>query len=73
MKFFKKSDEMELSISLTSIKFAWFYTVIFLFLWSIYDFVKTSSFNNSLAFFLLVTQNLIYLCMQIFLKRKMSI
>lgn len=73
MRFFKKSDEMELSINLTSIKFAWFYTVIFLFSWSIYDFIKTSSFNNSLAFFLLVTQNLIYLCVQFILKRKMSI
>lgn len=73
MKFLKKSDEMELNISLASIKFAWLYTVIFLFSWSIYDFIKTSSFNNSLAFFLLITQNLIYLCIHYILKRKMSI
>ncbi|SFD28589.1 hypothetical protein SAMN05421842_12951 [Clostridium uliginosum] len=72
MKVFKKMDEMQLSINLTSVKFAWVYTVIFLFIWSTYDFIKTGSYNNSLAFFLLISQNLIYICIHFFLNRKMN-
>ncbi|GAA0076667.1 hypothetical protein UT300005_10450 [Clostridium sp. CTA-5] len=72
MKALKKMDEMQLNISLTSIKFAWFYTVIFLFMWSTYDFIKTGSFNSSLAFFLLITQNLIYLCVHFIINKRMN-
>lgn len=66
----KKMDEMEMSINLKAIKFAWFYTVIFLFIWMIYEFSQTKEFG--LPFFLLITQNIIYLGIQLFLKWKMN-
>ena len=66
----RKMDEMEMSISLKAIKFAWFYTVIFLFIWMTYDWVQTRSFT--LPFFLLISQNIILLGTQIFLKWKMG-
>ncbi|NFO11866.1 hypothetical protein FDB29_12385 [Clostridium botulinum] len=71
MKILKKMDEMQLTINLASIKFAWIYTVIFLFIWSTYDRIKTGQYN-SLAFFLLISQNLIYLFAHLILNRKMN-
>jgi len=64
----KKMDEMEMQISLKSIKVAWIYTVIFLFIWSAYDYFTKS--ENGLAFFLLITENLVFLVTQLILKRK---
>nr|WP_235828895.1 hypothetical protein [Anaerosacchariphilus polymeriproducens] len=63
-------DEMEMSISLNSIKAAYVYTVIFIFVWWIYDFVKTGS--NGLPFILLMSQNLVLLGIQLFLKWKLG-
>lgn len=68
----RKMDEMEMAISLKAIRFAWFYTVIFLFVWITYDMIKRGSFNENPAFILLVTQNVVYLGGQLYLKRKMS-
>lgn len=67
----RKMDEMELSISLRAIKWAWFYTVLFLFAWTMYDYIKYEVFNSR-AFFLLITQNIIYLTINQFLKWKLS-
>jgi hypothetical protein len=66
----RKMDEMEMSISLKSIKWAWFYSVGFLFIWSIYDFRKTGT--SGLPSMLLISQNIILLGTQIFLKWKMD-
>lgn len=68
----RKMDEMEMAISLKAVRLAWFYTVIFLFIWVTYDFIKAGSFIGNPAFFLLITQNLILLSYQLYLKRKMS-
>lgn len=68
----KKMNEMEMIISLKAIKVAWFYTVVFLFVWITYDFIKDGSFNNNLAFLLLITQNIILLSTQLYLKRKLT-
>ncbi|MDD2619712.1 MAG: hypothetical protein PHC92_03460 [Syntrophomonadaceae bacterium] len=68
----RKMDEMELSISLKAIKWAWFYTVLFLFAWTVYDYLKEGGFFNTTASFLLVTQNLIYLGISQFLKWKLE-
>lgn len=62
----RKMDEMEMSISLKAIKAAYAYTVIFIFVWWIYDFVKTGF--NGLPFILLISQNLILIGTQSFLK-----
>lgn len=62
----RKMDEMEMSISLKAIKIAYAYTILFLAVWMIHDFVKTSS--RGLPFILLLSQNLILLSTQLFLK-----
>lgn len=66
----RKMDEMEMSISLKAIRIAWFYTIIFLFVWTIYDQVQNNV--RGLAFFLLITQNIILIGTQIFLKGRMN-
>ncbi len=40
-----KMDEMEMYISLKSIKIAWLYTIVFLFIWLVYDYITTSKFG----------------------------
>ncbi|MBE6064433.1 hypothetical protein [Clostridium cochlearium] len=66
----RKMDEMEMYISLKSIKIAWFYTIVFLFIWSVYEYITTSKFG--LSFFLFITQNLILTVSQFILKHKMG-
>jgi len=66
----KKMDEMEMSISLKAIKWAWGYTILFLFIWGIYDFIHTRKFG--LVFFLLTTQNLVLMGIQMHLKWKLG-
>ena len=41
MKFFRNMDEMELHLSLNAIRVAWFFTVMALFIWGIWDCVQT--------------------------------
>jgi hypothetical protein len=67
----RKMDEMEMAISLKAVRLAWFYTVVFLFIWVMYDFIKVGSFNKNPAFFLLITQNIVLFSSQLYLKRKM--
>jgi hypothetical protein len=66
----KKMDEMELSISLKAIKGAWAYTVSFLAIWMIYDYIQTRILG--VAFFLLITQNLVLIGILSFLKWKLG-
>lgn len=68
----RKMDEMEMAITLKAIRLAWLYTVVFLLIWIIYDFIKVGSFNENPAFFLLITQNIILFSSQLYLKRKMG-
>lgn len=68
----RKMDEMEMEISLKVVKWAWFYTVVFLFIWTTYDFIKVGSFSDSPAFILLISQNLIRLFIEQYLKQKVS-
>ncbi len=70
MILMRKMDEMEMSISLKSVRWAWFYTVMFLFIWVMFDWIQNR--NTGLPFFLLITQNLVLLGSQTFLKWKMS-
>ena len=67
----RKMDEMEMAISLKAIRWAWFYTVVFLFIWTVYDKIVFGSFN-SMAFFLLISQNILRMVMDMYLKSKMS-
>jgi len=66
----KKMDEMELSISLKAIKCAWAYTVLFLAIWVMYDFIKTGTLG--FEFLLLISQNMVLLGFQMFSKWKLE-
>ena len=65
----RKQDEMELSISLKSIKTAYAYTILFLAIWFIYDYIQTRIFG--LTFFLLISQNIVLMGTQMFLNWKL--
>lgn len=54
----KKMDEIEMYITLKSLRIAWIFTVICLLVWTIYDGIKTSQLGW--PFMLLVTQNIIF-------------
>ncbi len=71
MKIFRKMDEMEMSINLMAIRWAWVYTGLFLLVWIFYDWIKAGWFNV-IAFLLLVSQQLIYWSIQLFLKWKLG-
>ena len=66
----KKMDEMEMSVSLKAIKGAWAYTILFLAIWVIYDYIQTRTWG--LAFFLLITQNLVLRAIRYFLQWKLE-
>lgn len=71
MKGFRKMDEMEQYISLKSVKITHAYTIIFLFIWVVIEY-KTNRTTSSIAFFLLITQNLVLITSQVYFKNKMS-
>ena len=66
----KKMDEMEMSISLKAIKWAWAYTILFLAIWVMYDFIKTGTLG--FEFLLLISQNLVLMGFQMFSKWKLE-
>jgi len=68
----RNMNEVEKGISLKAIKCAWGYTVLFLFIWTVIDVYKTGNFKDSIAFFLLITQNLVLLGVQMFSNRKLG-
>ncbi|EJO5349031.1 hypothetical protein NRP93_003183 [Clostridium botulinum] len=70
MKGFRKMDEMEQFISLKSLKIAYLFTIVFLFVWYILDVINNRT--PSTALFLLVTQNLILIGSQFYFKKKME-
>lgn len=70
-----KADEMERSIQLKSIRFAWIYTLLFLIAWSLYESYKVYRFNeplNSTPSFLLISQNLVLVFSQLFFRQRMG-
>jgi len=70
MKGFRKMDEMEQFISLKSLKIAYAFTIAFLFVWVILD--KINKETQSIAFFLLITQNLVLMISQAYFRKKME-
>ncbi|OAA90415.1 hypothetical protein WY13_01319 [Clostridium ljungdahlii] len=66
----RKMDEMEMSISLKAIKFAWAYTIIFLAIWMVYNVIHGKEFE--VISFLIVTQNIILMAVEYFLKWKLG-
>jgi len=54
----KKMDEMGMNINLKGIKCSWFFLVISLFIWGVYEYVKTQAMSIPLILFTL--QYLVY-------------
>ena len=52
MKFFRKMDEMELHLSLNAIRVTWFFTVMALFIWGIWEYAQTGRFTAPMYLFL---------------------
>ena len=55
----KKSDEMQLHIELSAMKWAWAFDVAVLLVWGVWDRARTGHFTGPM--YLLVLQNLLYL------------
>ena len=66
----RKMDEMEMNINLKAIHWSWFITAVALFVWVVYEFVKTHTF--SIAFDILILQSIIYLLVTQISKWKMG-
>ncbi|HZK83454.1 MAG TPA: hypothetical protein VFC58_02010 [Desulfosporosinus sp.] len=66
----RKMDEMEMSISLKSMKWAYGYTILFLAIWVIYDYIQTRELG--FEFLLLISQNIVLMGMQLYLKWKLG-
>ncbi|OBR97194.1 hypothetical protein CLRAG_01130 [Clostridium ragsdalei P11] len=66
----RKMDEMEMSISLKAIKFAWAYNIIFLAIWMVYNVIHGKEFG--IISFLITTQTAILMAVEYFLKWKLG-
>ncbi len=71
MKSLRKMDEMEMSINLQAIRFAWVFSNLYLLVWIGSEWLKTRSFNG-FAFILMASQTIIYWAVQLFLKWKLG-
>lgn len=54
----KKMDEMQMSLNLRAIRWSYLFTVIALFIWTVYDFIRSRTVSP--ACYLLIAQNLVY-------------
>jgi len=66
----KKADEMEMYITLKSVRIAWVFTVIYLLIWSAYDFIRTSQLG--LPVLLLLTQEMVFWGCLLFFRHRMA-
>lgn len=71
MKRIRKMDEMEMSINLRAVRLAWAYSALFLLVWILYDWLTAGEYNG-IAFILMVSQEIVYWSVQIFLKWKLG-
>lgn len=67
----KKADEMEMSIQLRAVRWAWLYTSVFLAAWSLYDVIKWGVAGWPV--FLLISQNLVQFFCVVFFRRRMGV
>ncbi len=66
----KKADEMEMYITLKSVKIAWLFTVIYLIIWSTYETIKTAQLG--LPILLLISQNIVFYACLLFFRHRIS-
>ena len=71
---FHKMDELEMTIQLKSIRWAWLYTSSFLLVWFCYECFKLTTLEtpmNFLPLIFLTSQNMIYYIVQAIYNKKM--
>jgi len=72
---FHKMDEMEMTIQLKSLRWAWLYTILFLFVWFCYECFRLKTPEtpiNFLPLILLTSQNIIRYIAKAIYDKKMS-
>lgn len=69
---FHKADELESAITLKAIRWAWFYSVLFLFVWCVVELILSDSFPG-LPFVLLTSQNVVFFISQLYFRKKMGL
>jgi len=72
---FHKMDEMEMTIQLKSLRWAWLYTILFLFVWFCYESFRLKTPEtpmNLLPLILLTSQNIIRYIAKAIYDKKMS-
>ena len=66
----RKMDEMEKNITLQAIKWSWFFTVLFLFVWQMYDWIVGNKVG--IQGILFIGQFLVFFIIQQLLKNKVG-
>jgi len=66
----RKMDEMEHLIALRSMRIAYAFTIVFLFIWMTINFINT--FELGLPFILLISQNIILASSQLIMQKRMG-
>jgi len=61
---------MEMYITLKSVRIAWVFTVIYLLVWSVYDYINTSQLG--LPIILLLAQMAVFWTCQLYFRRRME-
>ncbi len=71
MKTLRRMDEMEMSINLRAIRFAWIYSLLFLSVWIGSDWLGMGLFNG-IAFILAMSQLMVYWTVHLFMGWKLG-
>jgi hypothetical protein len=72
MKFFKKADEMEMSINFKSMRISWVFENIALLIWTIIGFIKGDEFSY-IPLIIIIVQNIVFFSSKLYMTSKMSV
>ncbi len=71
MKFFRKADEMEMSINLKAMRLAWVFETIALLAWAVISQIKEDG-NALIPVTIIAVQNAVFFGSQSYMTRKMA-
>lgn len=71
MSFFKKADEMEMAISFKSMRLAWIFANLTLFVWLIISRLNDSD-TYLILFLIIAAQNIIFYSSKLIMTRRMT-
>lgn len=70
MKFFRRADEMEMSINFKAMRLAWVFENAALLVWAVISHINGDTFLIQISIILI--QNIIFFGSQLYMKRKMA-